>query len=71
LGKDQQFPTQKEYEGPVDATPWLNCIFHLIPQTIKDAIEIVKQLGESYLWVGSLCLVQDDEEDIRDTVQKV
>jgi Heterokaryon incompatibility protein (HET) len=32
-----------------------------IPRTIKDAIGVVKILAEKYLWVDSLCIVQDDE----------
>jgi hypothetical protein len=31
-----------------------------IPNTIMDAISVVRKLRERYLWVDSLCLVQDD-----------
>lgn len=33
----------------------------ILPETIRDAIYFVRLLGESYLWVDSLCIVQDDE----------
>ena len=34
-----------------------------LPETVKDAIYLVRQLGERHLWVDSLCIIQDDAED--------
>lgn len=33
-----------------------------LPQTLKDAIYLVAEIGERFLWVDSLCITQDDEE---------
>ncbi|PPQ97913.1 hypothetical protein CVT26_002999 [Gymnopilus dilepis] len=34
-----------------------------LPQTILDAIHTTNALGLQYLWVDSLCIIQDSEED--------
>jgi hypothetical protein len=34
-----------------------------LPQTFKDAIEIARNLGIDYLWIDSLCIIQNSEED--------
>ncbi|ORX96586.1 heterokaryon incompatibility protein-domain-containing protein, partial [Clohesyomyces aquaticus] len=34
-----------------------------IPQTFKDAINITRLLGVRYLWIDSLCIIQNDEKD--------
>jgi hypothetical protein len=34
-----------------------------VPKTILDAFEVTRNLGLQYIWIDSLCIVQDDEED--------
>jgi hypothetical protein len=34
-----------------------------LPQTFSDAIWVTKSLGVRYLWIDSLCIVQDDSAD--------
>jgi hypothetical protein len=36
-----------------------------IPLTVRDAMTFVRGIGERYLWVDSLCLVQNDPDDVR------
>jgi len=43
----------------------LTQVWMRIPRTIRDAIEAVQTLGEKYLWVDSLCLIQNDHSDMQ------
>lgn len=34
-----------------------------LPKTFQDAVSITRDLGIQYLWIDSLCIIQDDEND--------
>lgn len=34
-----------------------------LPQTFQDAIQLTRHLGIRYLWIDSLCIIQDSRED--------
>lgn len=34
-----------------------------LSNTFRDAVRITRELGERYLWIDSLCIIQDDEDD--------
>ncbi|KAH9206643.1 heterokaryon incompatibility protein-domain-containing protein, partial [Leptodontidium sp. 2 PMI_412] len=34
-----------------------------LPQTIQDAIEAARSLDFQYIWIDSLCIIQDDKDD--------
>jgi hypothetical protein len=36
-----------------------------LTKTFRDALDITWKLGAEYMWIDSLCIVQDDEEDWR------
>lgn len=46
----------------------LHTLRERLPKTIRDAIDLVKLIGEQYLWVDSLCLIQDDDDDMLDGI---
>ena len=39
-----------------------------IPRTINDAIDFVRNMGYRFLWVDSLCIVQDDDSEKHDQI---
>ncbi|KAG4431568.1 hypothetical protein IFR05_012943 [Cadophora sp. M221] len=34
-----------------------------LPKTFREAVEIIRALGFRYLWIDSLCIIQDDKKD--------
>ncbi|KAL6362171.1 hypothetical protein LRP88_04248 [Fusarium phalaenopsidis] len=48
---------------------WLRspgCLLHdVVPKTLFDAIKVAQSIGFKYLWVDSLCIIQDDDDDKR------
>lgn len=40
----------------------------VLPRTIEDAMTVVTSIGERFLWVDSLCIIQDDEKELRHTI---
>lgn len=34
-----------------------------LPRTFQDAVSVTRRLGFRYLWIDSLCIIQDSEED--------
>ncbi|KAG6327005.1 hypothetical protein ID866_12084, partial [Astraeus odoratus] len=34
-----------------------------LPMTIRDTIHLIQRLGERYLWIDALCIIQDSQED--------
>ncbi|KAF2245985.1 HET-domain-containing protein [Trematosphaeria pertusa] len=50
--------TKSSLQARKQGIPW-----DTIPKTFKDAIRFCLMLGIRYIWVDSLCIIQDDEKD--------
>lgn len=37
--------------------------FLSLPKTFQDAVTLCRELGIKYLWIDSLCIIQNDEAD--------
>lgn len=61
-GKAKQFKTVKSNFQHLQQDGALLRVRDQLPQLINDAITFVADLGETYLWVDALCIVQDDPE---------
>lgn len=50
--------TNTNYESQLKCVPW-----ETIPQTFQDAAIFSRKLGFEYLWIDSMCIIQDNEKD--------
>lgn len=60
-GGPQELKSEKNNIKKFETPNFLRECYDKIPRTIKDAIQLVSELGERYLWVDALCIVQDDD----------
>ncbi|KAI0490385.1 hypothetical protein F4859DRAFT_520201 [Xylaria cf. heliscus] len=37
--------------------------FRSLPETFRNAIQVTRGIGIQYLWIDSLCIIQDDQQD--------
>ncbi|CCX15891.1 Similar to hypothetical protein SERLADRAFT_417313 [Serpula lacrymans var. lacrymans S7.9]; acc. no. EGO21914 [Pyronema omphalodes CBS 100304] len=42
-----------------------------LPQTIQDAISLVASIGERYLWIDSMCIIQDDDSNKQEQIEQM
>jgi hypothetical protein len=53
--------------GVLDLTP----VFGMLPKTIRDAICLVKSLGERYIWIDSVCICQQSAHDKNEQIAQM
>ena len=47
----------------IDSLKEKGVVTNSLPKTLQDSIVATKELGIKYLWIDSLCIIQDSEED--------
>jgi hypothetical protein len=57
-GAETLLTTINTLERFYDSIPW-----NQLPQTFQDAISIARDLGIAYIWIDSLCIIQDNLAD--------
>ncbi|MCJ1381008.1 hypothetical protein MMC17_004117 [Xylographa soralifera] len=62
-GRSKIFQTTRSNVAALHQKNGLNEVLKDIPTTIADSIDFVAMIGEIYLWVDSLCIVQDDAQE--------
>lgn len=50
--------TRSNYTQQLQYIPW-----SALPATYRDAVEVTRALGFTYIWIDALCIVQGDEHD--------
>lgn len=70
-GKANVFQTKKANRSYLGRQGALSTEQSQLSQTIRDAMELVKALGERYLWVDALCIVQDDASQKHDLIERM
>jgi hypothetical protein len=70
--QEKHFQTNREDLAVMDdETAYFDVPVEQLPKTIQDALHITRTIGERYLWVDALCIVQDDKIDVQRTVHKM
>lgn len=57
------FTTKKTSVEDLQMRNSLSGVWDLLPETIQDAIGFVREIGQEFLWVDALCIVQDDDKN--------
>ena len=63
-GDVEQLRLNRENEQEFRRAGWLWSMLVSITQTIRDAITLTRKIGERFLWVDALCIIQDDALDL-------
>ncbi|CAG9987308.1 unnamed protein product [Clonostachys byssicola] len=63
-GQIPMFQLQRENIKALETPGGLDLFLPGLPRTVQNAIDLVKSIGQRYLWIDALCLIQDDMRDV-------
>lgn len=67
-GGPQELQLTKKSHIELERPDGLSMDDQRLPRTITDAMLLVSRFDERYLWVDSLCIMQDDAENKHDRI---
>ncbi|KAH9210657.1 heterokaryon incompatibility protein-domain-containing protein, partial [Leptodontidium sp. 2 PMI_412] len=67
-GQNKIFQTTRDNIGEVAKPGGLLNVPVPLSQCVLDAINLVKAMGERYLWVDALCILQGDADDLKSQI---
>lgn len=70
-GIQQTFALRKASREAFERPGGLSPRNPLLPRTLRDAILLTKSLNEQYLLIDSVCIIQDDEEDVKSQIDRM
>ncbi|OAL51013.1 HET-domain-containing protein [Pyrenochaeta sp. DS3sAY3a] len=68
-GSDFIYSKKRHHDGTTTKVLPLDAI--ALPATVEDAMRVVQQIGQRYLWVDALCITQDDPIELQATLQQM
>ncbi len=71
VGRDLQFKCTNSLLPSLEMKFGLVQYWEQTPRTVQDAVNLVRLLGLRYLWVDSICIVQDSQADMQDQFPKM
>lgn len=71
LSEDNPYDQQYTTNSKTIASRMQSMPMPEIPQTFQDAVVVTRKLGLRYLWIDSLCILQDSEVEMNQEIQKM
>jgi hypothetical protein len=63
------FKTTSKNKKKVSQLGGLQDLSEKISKTVLDAIRLVEAIGEEYLWVDAICIIQDNKHDMDSQIE--